>query len=74
MNYILLHHFIAFHILFYSGKRLKNPKVREYLLGETEKFYKISAPALEMIVFCIQETVAEVCAEKNRHLAKSYFL
>ena len=44
----------------FLGRRLKNAKVREYLLGDVERQYKIAAPALELIAYCMHETIAEV--------------
>ncbi|XP_067950968.1 transcription initiation protein SPT3 homolog isoform X2 [Watersipora subatra] len=42
------------------GKRLKSPKVREYLFGDIEQQYKISPVCLEVVAYCMHETIAEI--------------
>ncbi|KAF6018360.1 hypothetical protein EB796_023331 [Bugula neritina] len=42
------------------GKKLKSAKVRELLFGDIEKHYKISPFALELLAYCMHETIAEI--------------
>lgn len=43
-----------------AGKKMKIQKFRDWLLGAIEQDYKLTIAAIEIISFCVIETVAEV--------------
>lgn len=52
--------FLIIFICCVVAKRLKVAKIRDWLLGDVDKQYKISVAALDLIAYCMHDVVAEV--------------